>query len=263
MGKGFFYYILFIFIITPVFSQGELNTESEIFFRDEKTLALMLNSNGFGVNMSYAKRLNAFHKTMYQVDMVGIKHPKEIKLNNPIFQTGGSFVYGKLNKFYVIRTGIGKQKEIYRKIDKGGISIRRYYSCGLNLGFEKPVYYIVQEYLSTSEAIIKVRKFDASQHASNDIIKNASYFKGFNELKLIPGGYIKGSLMFEYGKYDEILHALEGGVAIDVFSRGIEIMARNKPDVFFISLFISYRFGKVVDSRFKSKKNKIDKIVSE
>ncbi len=37
----------------------------------------------------------------------------------------------------------GWQKELYRKIDRNGISVRLYYAGGISLGFAKPIYYKV------------------------------------------------------------------------------------------------------------------------
>lgn len=259
--------ILFLCLLfySHAFTQGEIDEEQKIFYRDEKTIAGFLSTTGIGLNLSYAKRIDGYKKVLYHIDIAEIKHPKELKLSNhtSLFNSGGSYVYGKLNKFFVLRTGIGKQKEMYRKIDKGGVSIRNGISGGLSLGFEKPVYYVMLEYTPSLEPQSVEKKFDPGPHASNQIERNASFFKGFDELKLVPGVYAKYSYMFEYGKMDEIIHAIEGGIIVDLFPRSIKIMAHDNNDFVFVSLYIGYRFGKVVDSRFKTRRNKIDQLLSE
>ena len=50
---------------------------------------------------------------------------------------------------------------------------------------------------------------------------------------------------------------------LDAFVTRIPIMAiENNKQVFF-SLFLSYRFGKIIDSRFKRRKTAIDEIIIE
>ena len=263
MNKRFFVLILFIIPII-LRSQGEIDTEQKIFYRNEKTMALLLSTNGFGFDFSYAKRLDGYKKILYQIDIVEIKHPKEVKFSyaSSLFQTSSGFVYGKLNKFFDLRIGTGLQKEIYRKIDRGGVSIRKNFTLGADIGFEKPQYYVMVDYISGITEVRTTRKFDVSNHSSNNIERNASFFMGFREIRVTPGAFAKYSFTFEFGKYDEVINAIEGGIVVDAFPRPIKLMAFNNHDFIFVSLYLSYRFGKVIDSRFKTRKNKIDKIIS-
>lgn len=256
----------FLLSCLQVFSQGELDEQQKIFYRNEKSIGLLLNSNGLGINLSYAKRMNARKKVLYTLDFVGIKHPKEVKISSTdlSFETAGSYVYGKLNKFYNLRTGIGLQNEMFRKLDRGGISIRNFYAGGIDLGFKKPIYYLVYDYNNNLDVPAyerRVRKFDTSPHASNIIIKNASFFKGFDEIGVVPGIFGKFGFTFEYSKLDEVIHAIEAGVIIDAFPQKIPIMATEDNNFLFFTMFISYRFGKVVNAQFSNKKTKIDRII--
>jgi len=72
-------------------------------------------------------------KNDLELDFVGIKHPKEYRYSNP-YNSNKTFVFGKLNCFFNLRVGYGKQKEMFRKVDKGGIAIRRYFNFGPTLG---------------------------------------------------------------------------------------------------------------------------------
>ena len=86
---------------------------------------------------------------------------------------------------------------------------------------------------------------------------------GFDELSFTPGAYGKLGIMFEFGKFDEVIHALDAGIVIDVFIKKIPIMAIENNNQIFFSLFVSYRFGKVIDVRFKQRKTKIDEILTD
>ena len=261
--KKLIFYIPVIFSNCLTFAQGEIDDQEQIFYRNERTFAAFLTSTGVGGSFRYAKRITAFKKTLYEIDLVSIKHPKEVKISTTISTLAGrSFVYGKLNHFYNLRAGIGLQKEIFQKFDKGGISIRYFYNFGPILGIKKPIYYNIYE-ISADGTITgqKIEKFDITQHVDPRIMSKASYFKGIDEISFTPGLYGKAGFSFEFGKYDEILHAIETGIIFDAFLTRIPIMAiENNKQVFF-SLFLSYRFGKVIDSRFKRRKTAIDEII--
>jgi len=49
---------IYHFIILTLFAQGELSEQSRIFYRNERSIGALLNSNGYGVSGRYAKRIN-------------------------------------------------------------------------------------------------------------------------------------------------------------------------------------------------------------
>lgn len=241
---GFF---LYHFIAVSVFSQGEVGEQPRIFYRNEKSLGILLNSNGLGVSGRYASRINARKKTIYELDFVGIRHSKEYRYSNP-YNSSKSFVFGKLNAFFDLRVGYGKQKEMFRKVDKGGISIRRYFSFGPTLGILKPIYYeVLQPTSDPYEYNLVTEKF-VTHLNQQYIYGRASFFKGFDEISVVPGAYGRFGFSFEYSKSDIIIHALETGVVLDLFPKKIPIMDTEENDFYFLTLFISYRFGRVVDA---------------
>lgn len=239
--------IFFFCLINPVlFSQGELSEEQKILYRNEKSGSLFLSSNGFGADYRFGKRITARNQNLYQVEFMSVKHPKEVKINN-YYYNNQSFVFGKINNFFELKGYIGKQHELFRKNDKGGISVRYNYSIGPTLGILKPIYY---EVLYTTglnlEYFSKIEKFNTSIHQSN-ILGRASFFKGMNELSFVPGGSARIGLSFEYSRDDVKLHALEAGLSIDLFPKEIAIMATERNNIYFLNLMVGYRFGKVVD----------------
>jgi hypothetical protein len=248
--------LLFIQSGLLLFAQGEIDTQKRVFYRNEKTLAFVLNSaSGLGGNYCYGKRINATVKTLYEVQFEYIKHPKEQKAVSYYGNQANSFIYGKLNSFYKLSLGVGKQKELFEKADKGGISIRYSYLAGLDLGFLKPIYYY---YIDESGTRIE-SKFDPDPY----IIGKAPFYRGLDELSLVPGIYVKTIITFEFGKKDRIINALEGGVALDAFIKPIEIMATEENRQLYVLLYLNYRFGWVKDPKKNPHKNKIDKILTE
>ncbi len=241
--------LILLIAVNKANAQGEIADQPAIFYRNEISPGLSLFSNGAGASFRYGKRLNARKKRIYEVGIAGIKHPKEVRISNPYYNNKG-FVFGKLNSFFTLNGGIGAQKELYKKSDKGGISIRRFHSFGPSIGLLKPVYYEVFHAGGSGpgDYYLETEKFDPSTHQGN-IYGKASFFKGFKEISLTPGGYFRFGFSFEYSREDIVLHALEAGFQVEAFLKEPDIMSIEKNNHVFLSLFVSYRFGKIIDAR--------------
>lgn len=258
------YYIIFILstISALAYCQGEIDNQEKIFYRNERTFAFLLNSNGIGGNYRYAKRIDGFRKTLYEIELNYLKHPKEIKAT--IQTTNKNIIYGKTNSVYTLKGAIGFQKELFQKKDLGSISIRYFTNFGPSLAFKKPVYY---EYYDQTTERLYYSKFEA--HNYGNLSGRAPFTKGFNELSVVPGAYGKFGFTFEYSKIDEVFHALEIGVGFDAYIGPLDIMATPPQKVLFVlpddqfvlTLFIGYRFGRIIDTQFNPKRSKIDNII--
>ena len=245
---------LFICLCFPsiiVLSQGEIDNQKTIFYRDESSFAALINSNGWGLNYRYGDRINYLNKTIYDLDFVTIWDFKDYKL--PSDYNSRNYVFGKENIFFDLRAGMGKQKESFTKLDKGGISIRYFYAGGLAIGLYKPIYYDFSQ-----DTTVYIDKFNANN--ANYVIGRESFFKGLNEITIVPGLYVKAGITFEFSEVDETISALEVGAIIDAFPQRIPIMAFQENNWAFFSLFISYRFGKAFDRKVSDNQWKIFKI---
>jgi hypothetical protein len=239
--------VVFLYGAITAFAQGELNEQQKVFFRNERSFAFLLNSDGLGLSFREAKRINFLNKRILEIDLGTLKHPKEYKISN-IYATGtGSYVFGKLNSVIYLRGGLGNQHEIYKKADLGGVAIRYFYSAGPVIALYKPIYYRVLYPISLNEFEVREEKFDVSIHQPTDIYSKASFFKGIGETKALPGIYGKAGFNFEYSKEDKVIHAIEIGAQINAFPKIIPIMASPDNKSIFFSLFVSYRFGVIVD----------------
>ncbi len=249
-----------LFAYIALFGQGEIDEQSKIFYRNERTFAIMLNTNGIGGNFRYAKRIDGFQSTLYEVEANYLKHPKERRIT--IDQTSRSIIFGKLNSVYSIKGSLGNQKELFQKRDLGGISIRRFYTFGASLAFLKPVYF---EYWDPNTNMPYYDKFLRHGYFAG----RAPFTMGLGEISLSPGIHGKFGFTFEYSKIDEIFHALEAGVCLDAYLLPIKIMDTPSEKTLFLlpnehfipSLYISYRFGKVIDTKFNPKKSAIDEML--
>ncbi len=238
--------VAFVLAAMSLSGQGDLNEQQKVFFRNEKSFGIQLNTDGIGFSYRTARRTDYLNKNIIEYEFGTIKHPKEYKLSNPYTQ-GTSFVFGKLNFPMYFRASLGRQHELYKKADLGGVSIRLFYSGGPVLAVYKPIYYKVIYPVSLSEYFIKEEKFNTNIAIPQDIWGRAAFTKGFSEIKVMPGLYAKSGFSFEYSKEDKVLHAVEVGATLSAYLKEIPIMASDDNKLIFFSLFVSYRFGMVVN----------------
>jgi hypothetical protein len=235
--RGFILILCSLLFFGSAFSQGEIDNEQKIFFRNEKSWAIFLNSNGFGANFRKGTRLNSFRKFIWEIDMNYVKHPKETKISNSYAQLN-QYVYGKTNFAWETRGAVGFQREIFRKIDKTGVAIRYFYDAGPSLMLLKPIYYQVAVGNGVED-----QKFNL--YTAQYIYGRSSFLKGINEIKVDPGVYLKGGISFEYSKQDARLQALEVGGVASAFLNEVDLMASHNTR-FLFSLFISFRWGRII-----------------
>jgi hypothetical protein len=256
--------VIVLFVAPSLNAQGELNEQQKVFFRNERSFGVMLNSDGIGFSYRAANRIDYRNKRIVEFEAGSLKHPKEHKISNP-YTTGSSFVFGKLNSAFYLRGGIGRQHELYKKADLGGIAIRYFYTVGPVFALYKPVYYLVVYPVSVNRYVTKEEKFSPSIALPQDIWGRAPFVRGLSETKVMPGLFVKGGFNFEYSKEDKVIHAIEFGAQIDAFPKVIPIMFTSDNKSIFFSLFVSYRFGKIlnpldpesnkISNIFKKKKN--------
>ena len=249
MRKLLLILILTDFCSLALFGQGELDKQQKIFYRNERSFGLLLNSDGFGISYREAQRVDYLNKRIFEVEAGTLKSPKEYRESNPVWDTPGTFIYGKINSVFYLRGSYGHQRELYKKADLGGVAIRFFYSGGPTFALYKPIYYKILHAISANEYNIIEEKFIAGPFGTQptDIYSKSSFFKGLNEIKFLPGLFAKTGFNFEYSKLDKVIHAVEVGASLSAFPRKIPIMATSSNKAVFFSLFVSYRFGVVID----------------
>jgi len=244
----------FLFIIIAfsqffvAYSQDLPDDVPKIFYKNEKTIGVQLNTNGWGLGYRYGDRINYFEKRNYEVDFSIIKHPKEVKSSSS-YISSESFVFGKLNYVFDLRVGYGKQNEMFTKREPGSIAIRYSYSFGPSIAIQKPIYYEVLYPLNDSVYGVRKEKFNADIHTSGSINGKASFFDGIDEISVVPGAYIKAVINFEFSQSETVIHALEAGAMFQAYLSSLEIMDVDDNQQFYFTLFVSYRFGKIVNAQ--------------
>ena len=247
MRKVILIWVLFLTAVN-LFGQGELDDQEKILYRNERTWAFLLNTNGWGGSFRYGKRVDYFNKNLYEIDLTTLKDPKEFKYSSDL--DSRSWVYGKLNSCFLLRFGYGRQQEIFQKFDKSGISIRFNYTGGVTFAVYKPVYYTVWFWHFYPDSTYSIDEQEQKFYDIGngwDIMGKAAFAKGLNEVRILPGIYAKTGLTFEFSTNDAIVNAVEFGTQFDLFPKPVPIMANDLNRWGYLSFFICYRFGRVID----------------
>jgi hypothetical protein len=254
--KNLTFFFLFISLCQIAVSQGEIDTQEKVLFQNERSVSLSLNTNGFGAGYRFGKRKTYLNKTIYDIEIAYIKHPKETKVSPDVFgySTSRRYVPGKLNIFVNLRPSIGFQREIFSKEDKGSIAIKYYYSGGPSIGITKPIYYTYLIGSPDNQTVYTIdEKYSFPQHPYN-VAGRASFWKGFDEIGFYPGLHVGAGLSFEYSPLNQIVNAIDVSATFDAFYKKIPIMLSDYNSQFFFTLSISYRFGWIVDTKYKAPK---------
>lgn len=248
MFKRYNFILLIIFLsCTTITAQDSIPVAQNltgVLLKKEQSGAFVLHSNGWGAAYRYGEHRTGYLKRIFEIEFATMKHPKEIRVQNPYYFNARSYIYGKLNSVMLLRASMGNQHVLFSKPVWGGVEVRSLYSIGPSMAILKPVYlYILAADASLDEYDLSTEKYNPDKHFLENIYGRAPYTKGIDQITIKGGISAKAGMNFEYGPHREKLKTLEVGSALDFFPLPVEIMALNKPNHFFLSLYLSFHFG--------------------
>ena len=185
------------------------------------------------------------------------KHPKEVKQQNNsylIINPGElkpmGYKYGKINNFYALKLGYGRQKPISGKIDKTNVQVSWVYAAALSFGFLKPYYLDVLMpegnvfIRKTVKYTEETRPYFLDLFNKNSIIGGTNFIRGINELKILPGLAVRSGFNFDYAPSRKTFTGIELGVSAELYTKEATIMAIAPNRSWFVNLYADFHFGK-------------------
>src|SRR5690606_27541882 len=131
-------------------------------------------------------------------------------------------IVGKMNFFYPVKLGVQQQFLLGNKGNKNGVSVTGNIVGGLVLVLLRQ-YMIEVKKSGNTESVSyytdSIPFLDRSAH-----VRGPGFGKGWKSLKATPGIYIKPALRFDYGKYNEMVNAIEVGLTAEYYSKEIDQM---------------------------------------
>lgn len=226
--------------------QSVYDDPSRTLYTHEMSGGPMLHAHGWGITFQYGKYVTAKDRHMFGIDIVSMKHPKEIKSFNPNYQDARGYFYGKLNSMLVVRPTYGRKHRISEKVRKSGVEVNYVWGIGPSLGLLKPVYLQIGEPSFPYQYIITER-YDPAKHFADNIFGRASWFKGLGEMRLYPGAFGRFAFNFEYAATNTGIKALEVGITLDAYGERLPQMAvlegEDYNNQFFPGFYLTMHFG--------------------
>ena len=196
-SKKYFIYLcccLFCFassdFVATVHAQGSVASTQksqyagkDIIRKREFTMAGKIHSAGFGFSANFVKINSIFKKTVLEIELMDLKHPKESRQKG--LAIGGNspsrnYVYAKQNNFYNLNVSLGRMRTIAEKGRKSGVAVYLYYAGGLSLGITKPYYLELIYGVDGGTADVRNQPYVEDENANfflnENIIRGASKF---------------------------------------------------------------------------------------
>ena len=218
-----------------------LEEEGVIAYKKHFVVGLKLVTDGYGVFFEKGYSKSVRRASLFQLEISERKHQKEEKQSNPNAATA-PLIYGKINYFYPIKLGMQQQFLLGNKSNKNGVSITANVGGGIALGLLRP--YEVEVDKAGERTYVRYDSPDSLLFINGPYYGGPNLGKGWNHLKMTPGLYIKPALRFDYGRYNDLVSAIEVGVCGEFYSKKIPQMLYNKQKQFFFNAYFAVTFGR-------------------
>ena len=220
--------------------------EGSLIYNKQFLFGFKLNTDGWAAMYEHGKYKTLTTTNTWFAEFGERKSHKEEKITptdiSTGFPVGNAFVYGKQNNFYYLNLGIGQQRLLGGKGTKNGIAVSAIYGGGFSMGLLKPYYVTVYDPNTNNT-------FDVKYQGPGDSlflyypISSAGVGKGVSETKIVPGVVARLGLRFDYGRYNELLSAIEIGISAEYYSQSMPIMVDAPEKKFFYNSYIAIEFG--------------------
>ena len=227
--------------------------EGALVFNQQTVYGFRLNTDGWNVFLEKGKMRSVKVTNIYYLEIGEKKDPKEKKVTNTFqsgnfVQSGNPYIYGKQNIFYQIKPGFGQQRMLGAKANKNGIALHWLYSGGVSLGALRPYYVTIIEQPSPNFFVEKDIRYNPSNPdeflTPGNILQGTGLRHGWNEMKIVPGLHAKSGLRFDYGRFNELVSAIEVGLNVEYYFSNIEILVNNNKPRFFFNAYAAILLGK-------------------
>jgi len=236
--------------------------EGVIAYKKHTAVGFKLTNDGYGGFFEIGRANSITRTTLFQIEFTERKHAKEEKQSNVTVPTS-SFIYGKINYFYPLKIGMQQQYLFGNKTNRNGVSVTGNFGGGISLALLRPYNLEVNDLSKGIRKLIRYESNDSTlisttskTYEQDSVIftdggllsflqvAGSGFSKGWGDMKVTPGLYAKTALRFDYGKYNEMISAIEVGLTGEFYSKKIPQLVYTKQEQFFLSAYVSIMFGK-------------------
>ncbi|HEX8277225.1 MAG TPA: hypothetical protein VF540_00965 [Segetibacter sp.] len=220
--------------------------QGAIIYQRQTIFGVKLNTDGYGAMLEFGRLKTPRKSNLYSLEIGERKHSKEEKITS---SRGGylsnPYIFGKINNFYYAKLGYAQQRLIGNKGNKNGVAVSAIYGGGLSAALLKPYYLKISDRENNLVDDVKYNNNEDVFLANQDLVLGSSGFgKGFGELKFTPGAFVKTAMRFDYGRYNELVSAIEVGLNVEFYSKKTPIMLLTKEKQLFFNAYAAIAFGR-------------------
>ena len=216
--------------------------EGVITSRKHFAAGFKLINDGFGGWLEMGRARSVQKTFLFQLEISERKNVKEEKLQDA-YGSSSPLIYGKINFFYPVKLGFQEQFLLGNKGSKNGVSVTANIGGGVSLGLLRPYLVEVDKGNGIYE-FVGYNSPDSNYFLNGPIVGGPNFSQGWNQLKMKPGIYAKSSLRFDYGRYNEMLNAIEIGAFAEYYSSNIPQMIAIEPRKFFMGVYVGVCMGR-------------------
>jgi hypothetical protein len=218
--------------------------EGVITYEKHFAVGFKLTNDGYGGFIEIGRASSIRKSMLYQLEITERKNHKEEKLESLIYGGTSPFIFGKINYFYPIKIGAQFQYLLGNKGNKNGVSLSANAGGGFVLGLLRP--YLVEVEKNPGEfQYVGYNSPDSAFFLNpNSIAGGPNLGTGWSNMEVVPGAYVKTGLRFDYGKYNEMISALEVGITGEFYSKKVPQMIYIEQKQFFLSAYVTLMFGR-------------------
>ncbi len=225
----------------------KLEEEGVIINKKHFVAAAKINTDGYGGFLEKGIAQSVKNALLFQLEISERKHPKEIKIVQ--VDGGGPYIYGKINFFYPVKLGLQEQFLLGNKGNKNGVSVSANVGGGITLGLLRPYLLAYQDTAAANKGNtiyegLGPTNADTSKFLLGKPLGGPAFGIGYNKTKADIGAYAKAALRFDYGKYNEVISAIEVGITAEYYAKPVQQVIFSKNNNFFFSAYVALLFGK-------------------
>jgi hypothetical protein len=216
--------------------------EGVLVYEKQSIFGVQLRTNGYGLFYELGKMKTNRKTNIYRLDISEVKDHKEEKLLGGGFLFGNPFIYGKRYFFYPVTLGFGQQYILGQKGNKNGVAISGIYMAGISAGILRP-YYVDVDGGGNEQRSIKYSQ-DSATFVNGPFLGASGIGKGWSEIRVRPGAFVRLAMRFDYGRYNESVNGLEIGMNVSGYAKKVPIMLFQKDKRIFFEAYLALLFGK-------------------
>jgi hypothetical protein len=195
---------------------------------------------GMGMNFSIPAEENA--SMLYTAELGNLRHPKEIDIINSLIPNSSAYVFGKVNRAYMLRLLAGRQFSLSERRDRKSVGLKCNIQGGLAMAYLAPVY-VDLLYIDNAAAYYRPTRYNPLIHQQARIGGRSGFTYGLGQGTPRPGLHLRAGLEARWGNYQNDFKSIGCGVMFDLFPKDLPIFYTGDNQALFSSFYLTFALG--------------------